>query len=393
MYPGPNHIIKCPSCGAFQQRQSLASGNNFGAVYYSDGNVMMPMLESYPYYVKCPSCGVFLKLSDTVVVGRIPWDHGSLLREKSHCTSEYPDEWAEAPDAEFLTINEYCRAIENGLCNSGAKDSEEWKKDILALRVALWRAFNDKIRNPKTDAESPETMGNSERAVYDANCRAILVVMADDFDDGSLLTKAEIYRNLGEFEQCVSSLSQIKDYDRYSPYITSIKKACIGKNMLTVRVLDWENVFVAAQYGEVEDIKYHIEKGINVNTKDEYGNTPLHFAARHNKNIEVIKYLVSERADINAKRRYGATPLSLAIGERNNDVALFLISQGADATTEGMLHAAAGGHNVEIIKLLVANGADIHAKDKYNYTPLHKAFLMGQMFMRETTMAILRSIR
>ena len=89
-----------------------------------------------PYYVKCPSCGVFFKLSNDVVIGSIPF---GCLDDPS--MKEYPDEWMNAPRVEFLTIDELRQAIRKGLCNSGAKGSKEWKKDIRALRFELWEKF------------------------------------------------------------------------------------------------------------------------------------------------------------------------------------------------------------------------------------------------------------
>ena len=256
MYPGPNLIIKCPSCEMLQQRKSLASGNNIGAVYYSDGSAAMPMLKSYPYYIKCPSCGVFFKLTDEIVIGEIPWDHDSL-RNKSNNAPEFPDEWLQAPYVKFLTIEEYCQAIVSGLCNSGRKNGTQWKKDIRALRFALWRAFNNSNRiaasgndkecdddigdrSTKTEQNSMKMTEEDRKSVYDANCRAILAAMAGAFGDVNLLIKAEIHRNLGEFQQCTSLLSQIKDQDEYKPFITSIRKACTDHNRLTVMVIDWD---------------------------------------------------------------------------------------------------------------------------------------------------------
>ena len=78
-------------------------------------------------------------------------------------------------------------------------------------------------------------MNEKDKIVYDENCRAILAAMADDSDDAALLTKAEIHRNLGEFDKCKSLLGIIKG-PRYSPYLVSIRKACDAKNTFTVLV-------------------------------------------------------------------------------------------------------------------------------------------------------------
>ena len=71
MIPGANLIIKCPACQFLHQRESLISGNTFGAEYFSDGKRDAPMLPDFPYFVKCNNqeCGVFFKIDKSVFTG------------------------------------------------------------------------------------------------------------------------------------------------------------------------------------------------------------------------------------------------------------------------------------------------------------------------------------
>lgn len=375
MLPGPDLIIKCPSCGMLQCRGSWASGNDIGAEYYSDGLMDAPMLPSFPNVVRCPECCKFFKIIDKIVIGRV---YGETMEAMGEC----PDGWENAPVVEFLTIDEYRKAIEEGLCNSGRKDGKQWKKDILSLRFALWQACND---------------GRRYKSEYDANCREMLATMAHAHDDGSLLTKAELHRNLGEFEQCTSLLSKVKDQDKYSLTIASIRKACADKNTITVRVIDWEDIFEVAMYGNVQDVKDLLEKGHD-------GISSLLWAALYNPNIAVFKYLISKGADIDTIRDGNRTPLVLALYEKKLELAKFIISQGANvnigdtvynavtrcesleivkmlvskganvnADVEYTFHGAVKSGNFEIVKFLVSQGADIHVRDVLQNTPLHHA--------------------
>jgi ankyrin repeat protein len=58
-------------------------------------------------------------------------------------------------------------------------------------------------------------------------------------------------------------------------------------------------------------VKYLKSVGADIHAKNNYGETPLHFASR-NGHLEVVKYLKSVGADINAKNNNSWTPLHSA---------------------------------------------------------------------------------
>jgi len=86
-----------------------------------------------------------------------------------------------------------------------------------------------------------------------------------------------------------------------------------------------------------------IDKGVDVNTKDKDGYTPLHLA----NNIEFTKLLIARGADVNANNKNGSTPLHMAVFTRKG--------------------------RKEIVEILIANGADVNSKDIYGQTPLSLA--------------------
>jgi ankyrin repeat protein len=82
-----------------------------------------------------------------------------------------------------------------------------------------------------------------------------------------------------------------------------------------------------------------------VNVKDdEYGGTPLHWAAWYG-HVEIARLLLQNGAEVNAKERNGWTPL----------------------------HWAAYRGHFDILHLLVENGADLEAKDIHGFRALHAA--------------------
>jgi len=149
--------------------------------------------------------------------------------------------------------------------------------------------------------------------------------------------------------------------------------------------MSFTDIFAAAQEGTVDDVKSFIDKGVDVNTKDKYGQTPLHIAVGR-ENIEIVKFLVSEgKANVNVKEVDGKTPLHLAATYNDNiEVVKFLIDNGADVNAKNNggytpLHSAVGGKNVELVRYLVLEGkADVEARDGHGGTPLHTAVRNGQ---------------
>jgi len=71
------------------------------------------------------------------------------------------------------------------------------------------------------------------------------------------------------------------------------------------------SIHVAAQKGAKEDVKHHLDSGVNVNAKDEIGGA-LHYAAWFGGNTETVVLLIAAGADVNAKNIEGITPLDFA---------------------------------------------------------------------------------
>ncbi|MDR1485963.1 MAG: ankyrin repeat domain-containing protein, partial [Planctomycetaceae bacterium] len=146
----------------------------------------------------------------------------------------------------------------------------------------------------------------------------------------------------------------------------------------------------------LEYIKRLVEQGADVNTKSDFGKTPLYIAFIHikldkfDKQFEIIKYLVEKGANINTKDKDGDTPFLIALiklsnrqplhtldSEKQLEIIKYLVENGADVNTKGRwdrtpLHHACST-KVEIIQYLIDKGADINVKDKGGTTPLHQA--------------------
>ena len=82
-----------------------------------------------------------------------------------------------------------------------------------------------------------------------------------------------------------------------------------------------------------------MDAGVDVNAKDDVGQTPLHLAAEYGQK-EVAVLLITNGADVNAKTQIGVTALHGAATQGYSKIIELLISKGADANAK----VASGSH-------------------------------------------------
>jgi len=88
----------------------------------------------------------------------------------------------------------------------------------------------------------------------------------------------------------------------------------------TTKVLDVP-ILAAAYNGNIEAVKQHLAAGTDVNVKGGFADgTPLHYAAA-NGHKEIAELLIEKGADLNAKDEDGGTPLDVAISFNRTEIA------------------------------------------------------------------------
>ncbi|PLV58461.1 ankyrin repeat domain-containing protein [Brachyspira pilosicoli] len=151
----------------------------------------------------------------------------------------------------------------------------------------------------------------------------------------------------------------------------------------------------ASEKGNINIMKYLIDNGIDVNGKaDDNGDTPLLWAVTGENPYESSKLLIENGADINATNDSGVAPATILAASTPKVVKL-LKDNGADLDTKFLdyyppIAIAAGAGNLEIVKALVENGADVnyypndinytaifHAIDQHNYEVAEYLFKNG----------------
>ena len=90
------------------------------------------------------------------------------------------------------------------------------------------------------------------------------------------------------------------------------------------------NIFHAIATNHLGSLIFTVqEDGAEVNSKDAWGNTPLHHAIQY-EYLGMVEYLVQNGADINAKNDEGETPLDWANHCKDIAKVRYLIEKGAE---------------------------------------------------------------
>lgn len=72
---------------------------------------------------------------------------------------------------------------------------------------------------------------------------------------------------------------------------------------------------------DIKSMRLIVPKTVDINTADFVGNTALIYAVKNTSNLEIIKYLVENGADITSKNKYGETPKSIS---KSKEITLYL---------------------------------------------------------------------
>ncbi len=225
------------------------------------------------------------------------------------------------------------------------------------------------------------------------------------------------YFGARQFDAALSAFQKLLDEHPASTIIPSTKQMIERVQQAKKN----KSLFEAVKKENIEQVRLLIAKGADVDAKWSdthttekekfvdttplyYATTPLYYAVYAN-NMDLLKLLVEAGADVNAGQRpplcqsvyvnntaiaeylidHGARvnypedmgPLQIAPYISNSiEMVKLLIARGADINAGIVgtaLHRATWVENKDIFELLIQHGADANAKDKWGYTPLSYA--------------------
>lgn len=136
----------------------------------------------------------------------------------------------------------------------------------------------------------------------------------------------------------------------------------------------------AVEEGNRERIEELLAQNANIEVTDHAGRTVLMVAALKGK-AEAVKVLLTKGSNAKATTKGGLTPLHLA---SNSEVVRLLVAAGADihqkdADDRLPLMYACGRGNLDAVQTLLEMGADVNARDMHGVTPLILAIEPGHV--------------
>jgi len=154
----------------------------------------------------------------------------------------------------------------------------------------------------------------------------------------------------------------------------------INKNMPYKKIF---TPLTYAAYTHLDQVKFLVERGVDINATDGYGHTPLMIAAGYGR-LKTVKYLIDHGADIHLKNPKGYDALLLSSKYGYFKVVKYLIDMGANLQTtnnkgDSAFLLSIRHDNLDIVKYFVEHGVDINQKDEKGYNAIMLSSYFGNM--------------
>ncbi|QDD09411.1 hypothetical protein FIT65_02700 [Candidatus Methylopumilus planktonicus] len=189
----------------------MSSGNTFTAQFWPDGFMKAPMMPEMPPLFHCPSCEEFI------------WRRDCKEIDEVHGYDEMKEKYPEVQSYKDPTIDTFMLALEEKGLTKGREGY---------IRTKLMHFFNDENRDSEIPISQPSDMQieNYKR----------LLVIANKNDANDTILRAEIYREMGEYDKSLELLEKVKDKD-FATNVLVLKELCKNKDSRVMEILRRED--------------------------------------------------------------------------------------------------------------------------------------------------------
>jgi ankyrin repeat protein len=216
--------------------------------------------------------------------------------------------------------------------------------------------------------------------------------------DNGLSVNATFERDESEFSgMTVLMVASLRGYDEMVEAL--IKR---GANVNLKRYVGDTPLMLAAQSDNVNTVRALLKAGANPNVKEFSPHagelTPLiqamNFSKQHR--VEIAEALIAAGAEINPRENFFMSPLMNAVDDL--EMVKLLIAHGADVNQKNFrdataLMGAAAAGPASVVKYLIEKGADVNARDKDGTTALMAAEYRQALFDASERDEIIRILK
>ena len=212
----------CPACGNYYFGSAVCSYSNFRAIQFSDGSYIGGYNPCW--LTKCPRCNQYIAKRHLFKLPKPVMLREMLRTGKGYSLSNTGEQYGYFDHlySEEKGVELWEDVIKQGLYFPVLVREWEKRECDQLMYISLWRSYNHDEKREKG-------------AAYTEVCKKLIELLHGKNDEEKILL-AELYRNIGEFEESQKYLDGVNNTERYKEVINCIRNQNEKKNTKTVRV-------------------------------------------------------------------------------------------------------------------------------------------------------------